>query len=109
MEQIDGMVYLVEDDAHVRETLADLLSSMGWVVSSFESAAEFLAYVRPDGCACLILEMNLADVNGLELQRQLSVEMTPPIIFISDHSSVATTVSAMKAGGRWSSSPNLST
>lgn len=98
MEQLDGIVYLLDDDAETKETLSEHLASRGRVVRSFSSAEEFLAYVRPNECSCLILEMDLPDANGLELQRQLSTEVGPQIIFLSKQSSVTATVCAMKAG-----------
>ena len=98
MKRIGEMIYLVEDDPHVREGLSAFLTAMELEVLCFGSAAEYLAYVRSDVSACLILEMELKDMHGLELQRRLAGELGPPIIFISEHGSVLSIVSAMKAG-----------
>ncbi len=98
MERNQEVVYLVEHDAHVRQAITALLTARGWPVLSFSSAAEFLGARKQDLCACVVVEMDLPDTNGLDLQRRLSAEANPPIIFVSHHSSVSVTVSAMKAG-----------
>ena len=98
MKQTGEMVYLIEDDLNVRNQLLLFLASAEFEVMSFESATEFLAYVRSDTCACLIVEMEMKDINGLELQRRIGPKVCPPIIFISELGSVQLTVTAMKAG-----------
>lgn len=98
MNRIGEMIYLVEDDPQLREAISGFLASMALEVLCFGSAAEYLAYVRSEVSACLILEMGLKDMHGLELQRRLAGELGPPIIFISEHGSVLSIVSAMKAG-----------
>jgi FixJ family two-component response regulator len=92
------VVYLVDDDARVREALSELLDSLKIEHVTFGSAAEYLSFVRLDGCACLVLDVQLPDISGLDLQRQLANEASPPIIFISGHVDVPSTVRAMKAG-----------
>lgn len=98
MKQPGEVVYLVDDDPRVREALSELLASLKIEHVTFGSAAEYLNYVRTDVCACLILDIQLPDINGLDLQRQLRNENSPPIIFISGHGDIPSTVRAMKAG-----------
>jgi FixJ family two-component response regulator len=71
---------------------------VGLRVAAFGSAAEFLAFEKPDAPACLVLDLQLPDVNGLELQRELAGREAPPIIFITGHGDVPSSVRAMKAG-----------
>ena len=92
------VVYLVDDDAAVRETISDLLASFNMEVVSFGSAGEYLRYARSDDIACLILDLELPDISGLDLQRQLDRETGPPVIFITGHGDIPSTVRAMKAG-----------
>jgi FixJ family two-component response regulator len=92
------IVFLVDDDPRVREALCSLLSSVGLCVAAFGSAAEFLAFEKPDAPACLVLDLQLPDVSGLELQRELAGGEAPPIIFITGHGDVPSSVRAMKAG-----------
>jgi FixJ family two-component response regulator len=89
---------LVDDDPRVREALCSLISSVGLRVEAFGSAAEFLAFEKPDAPSCLILDLELPDVSGLELQRELAGGEAPPIIFITGHGDVPASVQAMKAG-----------
>ncbi|HLX43744.1 MAG TPA: response regulator [Bryobacteraceae bacterium] len=98
MTQTDGVVYLVDDDPRVREALSELLASLKIEHVTFGSAAEYLAFERSEACACLVLDVRLPDINGLDLQRQLADESCPPIVFISGHGDVPSTVRAMKAG-----------
>ena len=92
------IVFLVDDDPRVREALCSLFSSMGLRVAAFGSAAEFLAFEKPDAPSCLILDLQLPDVNGLELQRELAGGEAPPIVFITGHGDIPSSVRAMKAG-----------
>jgi FixJ family two-component response regulator len=98
MKRTGEMIYLVEDDPHVRNPLSDFLTSMEMQVLCFGSALEYLTWVRTDTSACLILEMELKGAHGLELQRQLVAERSLPVIFISEGANVSSIVSAMKAG-----------
>jgi FixJ family two-component response regulator len=100
MSPADRMVYLVDDDPLVREAVEDLLSSLGLTVATFGSAAEYLKSAKPDVPACLILDLDLPDINGLELQRQLADVQHPPIVFITGHGSVPASVRAMKEGAQ---------
>jgi FixJ family two-component response regulator len=92
------MVFLVDDDPRVREALCSLLSSVGFRVAAFGSAAEFLEFEKPDAPSCLILDLQLPDVNGLELQRELAGGEAPPIVFITGHGDIPSSVRAIKAG-----------
>ena len=92
------IVYIVDDDARIREALSDLMSLSGLQAAVFGSAAEFLAFHRPDVPSCLVLDLELPDVNGLQLQQSLTLENTSPIVFISGHGDIPSSVRAMKAG-----------
>jgi len=92
------IVYVLDDDLRVREALHALLSSLGHQVVLFADAEQYLAYTRPDTPACLILDLDLPGMTGLELQRQLSGSAHPPIIFLTGHGDIPSTVKAMKAG-----------
>jgi FixJ family two-component response regulator len=92
------VAYLVDDDKAVREALTGLLHASGIAVVSFGSAADYLEYQRTDASACLILDLQLPDISGLELQTRLIDAWGPPIIFISGRGDIRSTVQAMKAG-----------
>ena len=92
------IVYLIDDDARVREGLAELLSSLGIAHVTFGTASAYLQHKRVEDSACLILDLNLPDIRGLDLQRQIINSNCPPIIFISGEADVASSVQAMKAG-----------
>jgi FixJ family two-component response regulator len=93
------VVYLVDDDFRVRESMTDFFAIHALRTRSFDSASAYLAHHDDAVSSCLILDLELADVSGLELQRRLGgLESAPPIIFVSGGQNVATTVRAMKAG-----------
>jgi FixJ family two-component response regulator len=92
------VAYLVDDDKGVREALAELLTASRIDVVTFASAADYLGHKRVDSAACLILDLQLPDISGLELQKRVSDEWCPPIVFISGRGDVPSTVQAMKAG-----------
>ncbi len=92
------VVYLVDDDARVREALSELFASLEIEHVAFSSAAEYLGFARRDAHACLVLDVHLPGISGLDLQRQLDNESSPPIIFISGDSDIPSAVRAMKAG-----------
>ena len=92
------VVFVVDDDARVRDALSSLLTSAGLDVAVFGSAAEFLEADKPHGPACLLLDLELPDINGLELQKELSEGEAPPIVFITGHGDIPSSVKAMKAG-----------
>jgi FixJ family two-component response regulator len=92
------VIYLVGDDPRVRESLYGLFASSVTKLVIFRTAGAYLANVRNDSAACLILDVLLPDMNGLELQRQLSVDTCPPIIFISCQVDIPSCMQAMRAG-----------
>jgi FixJ family two-component response regulator len=98
MNESGEVVYLVDDDTGVREAIAHFLYALGMRVVSFGSAVDYIQYKRTDSAACVILDLHLPGISGLELQRKLAEGMSPPIIFISGSGDVPTTVQAMKAG-----------
>jgi len=94
-------VFVVDDDVSVRESLDLLLRSAGWRAEIFASASAFLSRPRAAGPNCLVLDVSLPDVDGLELQRRVAGDRTGlPIIFITGHGDVPMSVQAMKAGAR---------
>jgi FixJ family two-component response regulator len=93
------VVCVVDDDVSVRESLELLLAAVGWEPRLFASAREFLARARPEGPSCLVLDVNLPELSGLELQQRLAAGgFDMPIIFITGRGDVPMTVRAMKAG-----------
>jgi FixJ family two-component response regulator len=98
MNTNDPIVFVVDDDSRLRDALSSLITALGLRVATFGSAAEFLQAERPDSPACLVLDLQLPGVNGLELQQQLRDQEAPPIVFITGHGDVPSSVRAMKAG-----------
>ena len=94
----DRIVYVVDDDRRIREALSELLSSFDLLAVTFGSAAEYLAYPRSAECACLVLDVQLPDINGLDLQSQFAQGSLPPIVFITGHGDIPSSVRAIKAG-----------
>jgi FixJ family two-component response regulator len=93
------MVFVVEDDASVREALAGLIRSAGWNVEVYVSAQEFLARPRADAPSCLVLDVGLPGLSGLDLQsRMAELHQDIPIVFITGHGDIPMSVRAMKAG-----------
>jgi FixJ family two-component response regulator len=93
------IVYVVDDDVSLREALQAMVAESGFRPEVFASAEEFLKYSRQPVPACLILDMSLPDLNGLEVQRLVGTgQMTLPIVFITGHGDIPMTVEAMKAG-----------
>ncbi len=92
------VVYVVDDDVSVRESLELLILAAGWRPQTFASAEEFLGCSRIDGPSCLVLDVTLPDLNGLDLQKRVIDRTDMPIIFITGYGDVPTTVQAMKAG-----------
>ena len=94
----DHIVFIVDDDRRICEALSELLSTYDLNVVTFGSAIEYIAYPKPDVPACLILDVELPDINGLELQRQTGQGNQPQIVFITGHGDIPTSVRAIKAG-----------
>jgi FixJ family two-component response regulator len=99
MPDPQAIVFVVDDDASVREALARLIRSAGLQVETFASAEDFLARPRTAAPSCLLLDLRLPDLSGLDVQRRLAdAHQTLPILFITGHGDIPTTVRAMKAG-----------
>jgi len=99
MAKTPDTVFVIDDDAAVREALQSLLRSVGLRATTFASAREFLTSRRPDAPACLVLDVRLPGLSGLDLQRELAAAAIDlPIIFITGHGDIPMTVQAMKAG-----------
>ena len=99
MKEGAGTVIVIDDDSGVRKSLIDLISSIGLKARTFASAREFLQEKRPESPACLVLDVRLPGLGGLDLQRELAKTETPlPIIFITGHGDVPMTVRAMRGG-----------
>jgi FixJ family two-component response regulator len=98
MKQDNPIIYVLDDDYRVREALSSLLSSVGLRVEVFASAAEYLKFQKPDSPACLILDLELPGMSGLELQREIAGGDAPAIVFVTGHGDVPSSVRAMKAG-----------
>lgn len=98
-EMTQPMVFVVDDDASMRGAVSNLIRSVGFQVEAFTSAQEFLASTRPDTPCCLILDVRLPQVSGLDIQAELTkAQIHIPIIFVTGHGDVPMSVKAMKAG-----------
>jgi FixJ family two-component response regulator len=98
MPDVSPIVFVVDDDISVRESLELLIRSAGWQAETFASGQDFLSRPRAIVPCCLLLDVTLPGLNGLDLQRQLAGRSEMPIIFITGHGDVPMTVQAMKAG-----------
>ena len=98
MSDVTSIVFVVDDDVSVRESLELLIKAAGWQPETFASAQAFLARPRPTVPCCLVLDVTLPGLSGLELQQRLVERRDMPIIFITGHGNVPMSVQAMKAG-----------
>ena len=99
MDKTRPSIYVVDDDASVREAMESLIQSAGLRVETFASAQEFLASPRADGPSCLVLDVQLPGLSGLDLQQELAkADVRIPIIFLTGHGDIPTSVRAIKAG-----------
>ena len=99
MKEADSVVFVVDDDSSVREAIKSLIKSVGLRVETFETAQQFLGSKRPEAPGCVVLDVRLPGLSGLDLQRQLAAnEIKLPIIFITGYGDIPMSVSAMKAG-----------
>src|ERR1700722_3525515 len=99
MPDLTPIVFVVDDDVSVRESLEGLFGFAGWRVATFASAEEFLSYPEASGPSCLVLDVALPDLNGLDVQKRVAADRTDmPIIFITGYGDVPMTVKAMKGG-----------
>jgi FixJ family two-component response regulator len=95
----DSVVFVVDDDAAVRDAIQSLIRSVGLYVEGFASAQDFLRSKRPDAPGCLVLDIRLPGFSGLQLQRKLAdADIRIPIVFMTGHGDIPMTVKAMKAG-----------
>ena len=94
----DHIIFIVDDDPRIREAMTELLSSLELHAIAFGSAAEYIAHPKPDLPACLVLDIELPDINGLELQRQITSGSEVPIVFVTGHGDIPSSVRAIKAG-----------
>jgi FixJ family two-component response regulator len=94
----DLIVFIVDDDRRVREALTDLLASFDMHAVAFGSAAEYMAYPKPNIPACLVLDVQLPDINGLDLQSRIAQGDHPHIVFITGHGDIPSSVRAIKTG-----------
>jgi FixJ family two-component response regulator len=92
------MVYIVDDDASVVDALSSLLRANGKQVQVFTSGKDFLEFERRDSCACLILDLRMPGLNGLQVQESIAAQTTIPVIFITGRGDIPSSVSAMKGG-----------
>jgi FixJ family two-component response regulator len=98
MYQATPIVFVVDDDVSVRESLESLIRWAGWKPETFSSAQEFLSRPAVDAPSCLVLDVRLPDLNGLDLQKRIADRSAMPIIFLTGYGDVPMTVQAMKAG-----------
>ena len=99
MSEATPIVFVVDDDVSVRESLEELIRSEGWQPETFASAQEFLARPRISAPSCLVLDVTLPDLNGLDLQKRIAADrIAMPIIFITGYGDVPMSVKAMKGG-----------
>jgi FixJ family two-component response regulator len=98
MEITREMVYIVDDDPRVREALSSLLRASGRSVRMFSSGQDFLDFQHEDSCACLILDLKMPGLGGLEVQSSISAKTSIPVIFITGRGDIPSTVTAMKGG-----------
>lgn len=94
----DPIVFIVDDDERIREALGELLETHGMRAIAFGSAGDYVDAEKPDLPACLILDVELPDINGLELQRQIAEGDHPAIVFITGHGDIPSSVRAIKHG-----------
>lgn len=94
----DHVVFVVDDDARIREALVDMLESYGIRAITFGSAGEYAGAVKPETTACLVLDVELPDINGLDFQAQIANAGHPPIVFITGHGSIPASVRAIRHG-----------
>lgn len=98
MQQAGAIVYVVDDDAGVRQSIVELLASHELDAVAFESGVAYLEYPRPESPACLVLDLEMPDMSGLDLQRQLGTGDHPPIVFVTGRGDIPASVLAIKAG-----------
>jgi FixJ family two-component response regulator len=101
----DHIVFIVDDDVRIREALTELLASHGMRAVAYGSAGEYVRADKPDVPGCLILDVELPDINGLDLQKQIADGDHPQIVFITGHGDIPSSVRAIKTGERALNAP----
>lgn len=94
----DHIIFIVDDDPRIREALGELLASHGMRAEAFGSADDYLSAAKPDIPACLVLDVELPDISGLDLQGRIAEDDHPPIVFITGHGDIPSSVQAIKRG-----------
>ncbi len=98
-QEPDPTIAIVDDDASARRGLERLIRSMGWKAETFASAQEFLAHARVESPSCVLLDLQLPDLSGLDLQKRMAeMDLEIPIVFLTGHGNIPASVQAMKAG-----------
>ncbi|MGV6876432.1 response regulator transcription factor [Pseudochelatococcus sp. B33] len=98
MTNDDHIVFVIDDDVRIREALGELFASHGIHAVTFGSAGDYIGSEKPNIPSCLVLDVELPDINGLELQRQMADGDHPPIVFITGHGDIPSSVRAIKHG-----------
>jgi len=99
LQESDAIVAIVDDDPSVRQGLQRLIRSLGWKAETFASAQEFLAHSRTEAPSCLVLDLQLPGLSGLDLQKRMAeAGLETPIVFLTGHGDIPASVQAMKAG-----------
>jgi FixJ family two-component response regulator len=99
LQESDAIIAIVDDDPSVRKGLQRLIRSAGWNVETFASAQEFLTRPRTEAPSCLVLDLQLPDLSGLDLQKRMTeAGLETPIVFLTGHGDIPASVQAMKAG-----------
>lgn len=98
MTREEPIVYIVDDDIRIREALSELLASHGMRTIAFATARDYVNSDKPDSPACIILDIELPDINGLDLQSELANEQHPPIVFLTGHGNIRSSVRAKQDG-----------
>lgn len=99
MNSSNGIVFIVDDDASVRSMVTRLFRTSGWRVEAFSTATEFLDYERPESPGCVVLDVEMPGLNGMELQKRLAEKHADlPIVFMTGHGDIPMSVKAIKAG-----------
>lgn len=98
MMRSDCMIFIVDDDQRMCAALTDLLTVAGYPCVAFDSIANYLAFPRPDFPGCLILDVSLPSISGLEFQKQIDLNSHPPIVFVTGHGDIPSAVHAIQRG-----------
>jgi FixJ family two-component response regulator len=98
MDVADHLIYVVDDDFRLRAGLENLLAAEGFNVMTFANATEYIRFPQPDLPSCLVLDVELPDISGLELQSQIDLDAHPRIVFLTGHGDIPSSVRACKAG-----------